>query len=41
MRKGPALALLIALGILAVWCLVMFVIDRALQRWSDRTRDRG
>jgi hypothetical protein len=35
------MALVIALLILAAWCMVMFVIDRALQRWSDRMRGRG
>jgi hypothetical protein len=41
MRKGPALALVIALLVLAAWCLLMWGIDRALQSWSDRRRNRG
>jgi hypothetical protein len=41
MRKGPAVALLIAVGVLAAYCALMWAIDRALARWVDRMRDRG
>jgi hypothetical protein len=35
------MALVIALLILAAWCMVMWGIDRALDRWVQRRRDHG
>jgi hypothetical protein len=35
------MALVIALLILAAWCMVMWCIDRALDRWVQRRRNHG